>query len=143
MAPEIAAGAAAFAAFLVALGVIWRNFVGPAIRFVRASLVRVRVVHELIEKELNPNGGSSLKDQSERIERRLAGVTEAVVALQRSATGTEERVERLETLVTDKIDEHDRIWQAVSHLAARTRDDDDTPPQGYPRGPAGKRSRGM
>ena len=54
------------AAVLIALGVIWRMVVRPVMRF----------GHQVQEtlKELKPNGGSSMRDAIDRVEKRLDAV---------------------------------------------------------------------
>ena len=54
------------AAVLIALGVIWRMVVRPVVRF----------GHQVQEtlKELKPNGGSSMRDAIDRVEKRLDAV---------------------------------------------------------------------
>lgn len=56
----------AAAAVLVASGVIWRGVLVPVLRFARKV--------ELMLKELTPNGGSSLRDAIDRVEKRLDAV---------------------------------------------------------------------
>lgn len=53
---KVIVGAAAIA------GVAWRTFGVPALRRSRAAVRRIRAVLELVEAQLNPNGGSSLTD---------------------------------------------------------------------------------
>jgi hypothetical protein len=53
-----------FAAVLVASGVVWRYVVQP----IRKGLQRVGSVIELVEHELKPNSGMTLRDAVDRIE---------------------------------------------------------------------------
>ena len=54
------------AAVLIAFGVIWRMVVRPVVRF----------GHQVQDtlKELKPNGGSSMRDAIDRVEKRLDAV---------------------------------------------------------------------
>ena len=50
-----------------------------------AGLRRLFRVHDLIERELNNNGGSSMKDGVERINRRLDRIEDRLENLERSS----------------------------------------------------------
>ena len=61
---DVGAVAAAGTAILAFAGLLYRA-VRPAVR-------RAAALHELLERELKPNGGGSLRDAVDRIERRLS-----------------------------------------------------------------------
>lgn len=58
------------AAVLIALGVIWRMVVRPVMRF----------GHQVQDtlKELKPNGGSSMRDAIDRLERRMSALEDYI-----------------------------------------------------------------
>lgn len=99
------------AAVVTAAGVLRQKVLRPAWR--RASDVwrRLLAVHELIERELQPNGGGSMKDQTgftvlqmDRVTRQLAQV-EAV----QGAT-----FDVLDSINSRNHDEHTEIWTALA-----------------------------
>jgi hypothetical protein len=68
------------AGVLLALGVMWRYVFRPTIKFRRRVLQgvkRVLEVIELVEHELKPNSGATLRDAVDRIEARLAVVEQS------------------------------------------------------------------
>lgn len=50
--------------------VIWQKGVRPGLRATRSAYLAISAVHELIEAQLRPNGGSSVIDRLTRIEAR-------------------------------------------------------------------------
>lgn len=90
----------AIAAALTALGVIYRTVVRPTWR-------RTHAMWDLIERELQPNGGGSLKDQA------------AFVAAQVNPLG--DRLSALEVAVRDMAstfnDEKAEVWKAIAALS--------------------------
>ena len=58
------------AAIVAAIGVIWRQAVRPVISAAR----RIERALEAVDKELRPNGGSSLRDAVNRIDNRTAAL---------------------------------------------------------------------
>lgn len=62
------------AALVAALGVIWRAIVLPSARWAR----RMEQYVEFIESQMRHNGGTSVKDTVERIDKRTARLEKAV-----------------------------------------------------------------
>jgi hypothetical protein len=61
------------AAILIGVGVIWRQGIRPAWRGVKAARHRfhdVATIAEAISAEFRPNGGSTLRDSIDRLERK-------------------------------------------------------------------------
>jgi hypothetical protein len=60
----------AAAAIIISAGVIWRMVVRPVVRF----------GHQVQEtlKELKPNGGSSMRDAIDRLERRMSALEDYI-----------------------------------------------------------------
>jgi hypothetical protein len=103
---------------VVAVGVLWRYLVRPIWRFyrwarleVRDEIERRKKVDELIHRELTPNSGSSMKDQTTAAAQRL-GQLEDVVDELRSAQHTTTVV--LDRIIEHKALDHDEIWKALA-----------------------------
>lgn len=77
----IGAAAGAFTAIVVAASRLWSLTVGV--------FKRIRAMHELMEAELTPNGGGSIKDTVHRIDRDLTQHVKDYIDLR-------ERVDELE-----------------------------------------------
>lgn len=71
----------AFAAVLVSLGIIWRYIVTPTVRLFQ----RMDRALNFVERELKPNGGSSLRDAVNRIDERVSAIETRVQAEGRTA----------------------------------------------------------
>lgn len=73
--------------------VIWQKALRPGLRATRAAYMALAAVHELIEAQLRPNGGTSLVDRVGRIEIRQ-DETEHHVSCIRRHLGAREEPER-------------------------------------------------
>jgi hypothetical protein len=65
------------AAVLVAMGVIWRYLILPPIRLFK----RLEKAVMMVEREMRPNGGSSLRDSNDRLERVVGEVSVEVAKI--------------------------------------------------------------
>lgn len=97
------------AALVGAWGVLWRGLVRPAYR-------RIHVMYELVQKELTPNGGSSMKDSTTRA---AGAVTQAVEAATKAAAA----VEALAGQVTEVQENQETIFQLLDNVVERKQSD--------------------
>lgn len=109
---DVAAFIVTSASVMVALGV-WRQKLRPFWR-------RLKAIHTIIERELTPNGGSSMKDAMNqtrhrvaRLDRRMEDMTHQVRGIRASVVGT---AEVLDSINTKNHAEHERIWDALATL---------------------------
>ncbi len=96
---EVAAIAAATAAFLTAIGVIWQKGVKPVAAFIKhiASIWEAVETIEERSRQLMPNHGSHLSDDIKEVRRLL-----------------ETQGQVLEAHVTDSYVREARLWRAMS-----------------------------
>ena len=120
------------AALIGAWGVLWRGLIRPTHR-------RVRALHDIVARELTPNGGWSVKDSTTKAagavgeavaEARRAAETAAALAAevasikagQEEIQGSQETVfELFDNLVNRKGEEHDEMWEALRRLGVERR----------------------
>lgn len=104
-------GAAAWvggaAAFVLAFGVLWNRIVVPAWRGGRSMWRKLDTLHDLAVRELNHNGGDSLKDHA------VEGATQGQLATQ-SVINLAQRVERLEGELLVGRDSHQKAHRRLN-----------------------------
>lgn len=86
----------AAAAFVVACGVLWRQFLRPALRFAARTADAIETLSTIAE-EFRPNHGNSLHDRLTRISDDVSiirGMTEAALLEQQHQAVRLERLER-------------------------------------------------
>lgn len=84
------------AAVIVALGVIWRYLILPPIRLFK----RLEKAVLLVEKEMRPNGGSSLRDSTDRLERIVGQVSIDVTKISGRMDEANSRLTAVEDYIT-------------------------------------------
>lgn len=108
------------AAVTTALGVLWRQALRPAWRSYKAARDKLRRVHDLIERELQHNGGSSLKDHAAQVATVVQNLASSVEDLRRNDQAI---TDVLDNLARSKADEHSAIWQALAEHGIDRRKD--------------------
>lgn len=89
--PTWAAAFLGMAAIITALGVIWKQFIFPAARIISRAENMFPVLQQ-IAREFNKNGGSTLKDQLNRMEEQLDKISQGVFRAQETADRSEKLV---------------------------------------------------
>lgn len=113
------------AAVVTSLGLLWRYLVRPAwrgVRWLRAEIrdevAQRKVLSAIVQRELNYNGGSSMKDFALHAKQEMEGLRSEVTRLADANHGI---AVVLDNLVTRKEFEHDEIWAALVTLGVDRR----------------------
>ncbi len=99
------------AALVVAWGVLWRKLIRPA-------SVRFRAVADIVQRELTPNGGNSIKDRSMQAAKAIAAATDAAEQASESVSAIARQVADVqvsqETIcqLLDNVERDDRLRAA-------------------------------
>jgi hypothetical protein len=93
------------ASVLTAVGV-WRTKFRPV-------WSRLKVIHAIIERELTPNGGASMKDQTARVTEMADGLSHDLKQIRASQAAMTTVIDRINTR---NHTEHGEMWDALAQL---------------------------
>lgn len=119
----VAENVALFASLLVACGVVWRYVVQPAWKQWRRFKAKVHVVLELVQRELSPNGGSTLKDAVHRTDKKVEVIDREVSGLkaktEENGNALEALAQIMDNVVDRKQEDHRKLWDAIEDLRGK------------------------
>lgn len=99
---------------------IWTKALRPFVRGVRKVKAKIEVVHDIANRELTHNGGTSLKDAVKRIDQRTEAVEQRVAGATQQINDVEEAVNAIAQVIDNVVDRkqeaHDAIWAALIEL---------------------------
>lgn len=105
---------------VVGFGVLWRYVVRGMWRAWKRVSLEVEALHDLANRELTHNGGSSLKGAVHRIDNTLAAVGGKLSNLEAKESETHDAVNALaqvmDAVIERKQEDHSRLWEAIGEL---------------------------